>query len=112
LGIIELKVKATQVANDRCNDHWASRNYVSLDRFEPIQNKRITTENSAHTNHQEGTCGTAQKESMAPPKGLEPLTDWLTASRSTWLSYGGTALRLCTFSFTKVFKFSHFTAKC
>jgi hypothetical protein len=27
---------------------------------------------------------------MAPPKGLEPLTDWLTASRSTWLSYGGT----------------------
>jgi hypothetical protein len=25
----------------------------------------------------------------APPKGLEPLTDWLTASRSTWLSYGG-----------------------
>ena len=29
----------------------------------------------------------------APPKGLEPLTDWLTASRSTWLSYGGTAKR-------------------
>jgi hypothetical protein len=57
------------VANDHCNDHWADRNYVSLDRFEPIQNKRITTENSAHTNHQEGTCGTAQKESMAPPKG-------------------------------------------
>jgi hypothetical protein len=44
---------------------------------------------------------------MAPPKGLEPLTDWflsslmsgwlslmsgwLTASRSTELSYGGTA---------------------
>ena len=27
----------------------------------------------------------------APPKGLEPLTDWLTASRSTGLSYGGTA---------------------
>jgi hypothetical protein len=26
---------------------------------------------------------------MAPPKGLEPLTDWLTASRSTVLSYGG-----------------------
>jgi hypothetical protein len=26
----------------------------------------------------------------APPKGLEPLTDWLTASRSTGLSYGGT----------------------
>ena len=25
----------------------------------------------------------------APPKGLEPLTDWLTASRSTGLSYGG-----------------------
>ncbi len=28
---------------------------------------------------------------LAPPKGLEPLTDWLTASRSTWLSYGGTS---------------------
>jgi hypothetical protein len=28
---------------------------------------------------------------LAPPKGLEPLTDWLTASRSTGLSYGGTA---------------------
>lgn len=27
---------------------------------------------------------------VAPPKGLEPLTDWLTASRSTGLSYGGT----------------------
>jgi hypothetical protein len=25
----------------------------------------------------------------APPIGLEPMTDWLTASRSTWLSYGG-----------------------
>src|SRR4030067_3164918 len=31
------------------------------------------------------------KDVLAPPKGLEPLTDWLTASRSTWLSYGGTA---------------------
>jgi hypothetical protein len=30
---------------------------------------------------------------LAPPKGLEPLTDWLTASRSTGLSYGGTAQR-------------------
>lgn len=29
---------------------------------------------------------------LAPPKGLEPLTDWLTASRSTWLSYGGKPL--------------------
>jgi hypothetical protein len=27
----------------------------------------------------------------APPKGFEPLTDWLTASRSTGLSHGGTA---------------------
>jgi hypothetical protein len=26
---------------------------------------------------------------VAPPIGLEPMTDWLTASRSTWLSYGG-----------------------
>jgi hypothetical protein len=25
----------------------------------------------------------------APPVGLEPTTDWLTASRSTTLSYGG-----------------------
>jgi hypothetical protein len=31
----------------------------------------------------------ASKRAKAPPKGLEPLTDWLTASRSTWLSYGG-----------------------
>jgi hypothetical protein len=34
---------------------------------------------------------------VAPPKGLEPLTDWLTASRSTGLSYGGKAIRLCLF---------------
>jgi hypothetical protein len=27
---------------------------------------------------------------MAPPKGFGPLTDWLTASRSTGLSHGGT----------------------
>jgi hypothetical protein len=42
----------------------------------------------------------------APPVGLstrlvflvlEPTTDWLTASRSTWLSYGGTLRRLCFF---------------
>ncbi len=26
---------------------------------------------------------------VAPPIGLGPMTDWLTASRSTWLSYGG-----------------------
>jgi hypothetical protein len=26
---------------------------------------------------------------LAPPIGLEPMTDWLTASRSTELSYGG-----------------------
>jgi hypothetical protein len=30
------------------------------------------------------------KVDMAPPKGFEPLTDWLTASRSTGLSHGGT----------------------
>jgi hypothetical protein len=34
-----------------------------------------------------------EKDVLAPPKGLEPLTDWLTASRSTWLSYGGTSKR-------------------
>jgi hypothetical protein len=28
-------------------------------------------------------------DNVAPPKGIGPLTDWLTASRSTWLSYGG-----------------------
>ena len=28
-------------------------------------------------------------ENVAPPIGLEPMTDWLTASRSTGLSYGG-----------------------
>jgi hypothetical protein len=27
----------------------------------------------------------------APPIGFEPMTDWLTASRSTGLSHGGTA---------------------
>jgi hypothetical protein len=33
-----------------------------------------------------------QKE--APPVGLEPTTDWLTASRSTELSYGGFSFML------------------
>jgi hypothetical protein len=33
------------------------------------------------------------KELVAPPKGFEPLTDWLTASRSTGLSHGGTLRR-------------------
>jgi hypothetical protein len=28
---------------------------------------------------------------VAPPIGFEPMTDWLTASRSTGLSHGGTA---------------------
>jgi hypothetical protein len=42
-----------------------------------------------------GTVGTEKaensllKDNMAPPKGFEPLTDWLTASRSTGLSHGG-----------------------
>jgi hypothetical protein len=31
---------------------------------------------------------------VAPPIGLEPMTDWLTASRSTWLSYGGSCVTL------------------
>jgi hypothetical protein len=35
----------------------------------------------------------------APPVGLEPTTDWLTASRSTSLSYGGNSL------FSKKFEF-------
>jgi hypothetical protein len=35
---------------------------------------------------------------VAPPKGLEPLTDWLTASRSTWLSYGG--IICCAYHFS------------
>ena len=34
-------------------------------------------------------------ENMAPPKGFEPLTDWLTASRSTGLSHGGKAQCIC-----------------
>ena len=43
---------------------------------------------------------------MAPPKGFGPLTDWLTASRSTGLSHGGTFM-LCYHSVLKrVFKFS------
>jgi hypothetical protein len=28
---------------------------------------------------------------MAPPIGIEPMTNWLTARRSTELSYGGKA---------------------
>ncbi len=35
----------------------------------------------------------------APPKGLEPLTDWLTASRSTGLSYGGSNSSFNSFQF-------------
>ena len=41
---------------------------------------------------------------MAPPKGLEPLTDWLTASRSTELSYGGTVTASYDFDFLAIFK--------
>ena len=33
-------------------------------------------------------------DNVAPPIGLEPMTDWLTASRSTWLSYGGSCVTL------------------
>jgi hypothetical protein len=35
-------------------------------------------------------AGLFQNNVEAPPVGLEPTTDWLTASRSTTLSYGGT----------------------
>ena len=38
-----------------------------------------------------------QRSNLAPPKGFGPLTDWLTASRSTGLSHGGKASRLCHF---------------
>ena len=34
---------------------------------------------------------------VAPPIGLEPMTDWLTASRSTWLSYGGSSANCSLF---------------
>ena len=68
--------------------------------------------NNVEVKKTESALSCRKETKKAPPKGLEPLTDWLTASRSTGLSYGGTALRLCTFSFIKVFKFSHFTAKC
>ena len=41
--------------------------------------------------------GAIFSEMEAPPKGFEPLTDWLTASRSTGLSHGGKAYCLCHF---------------
>jgi hypothetical protein len=47
------------------------------------------------TNSNKPTCYTnlvtaCASEKVAPPIGLGPMTDWLTASRSTELSYGGT----------------------
>ena len=39
------------------------------------------------------------------------MTDWLTASRSTGLSHGGTAKHYPLFSSTKLFKVSHPAAK-
>jgi hypothetical protein len=48
----------------------------------------------------------AADKGKAPPIGFEPMTDWLTASRSTGLSHGGTA-NLSTFSSTKLFKHNH-----
>ena len=38
-------------------------------------------------------------ENVAPPIGLEPMTDWLTASRSTGLSYGGSNSNCNSFQF-------------
>ena len=38
-------------------------------------------------------------EIVAPPIGLEPMTDWLTASRSTGLSYGGSNSNCNSFQF-------------
>ena len=38
-------------------------------------------------------------EIEAPPIGLEPMTDWLTASRSTGLSYGGSNSNCNSFQF-------------
>jgi hypothetical protein len=37
---------------------------------------------------------------VAPSKGFEPLTDWLTASRSTGLSHDGTLLTAFDFKYT------------
>ena len=39
------------------------------------------------------------QEIRAPPIGLEPMTDWLTASRSTGLSYGGSNSNCNSFQF-------------
>ncbi len=51
-------------------------------------------------------CNSALLVNVAPPIGLEPMTDWLTASRSTWLSYGGSCVTL-SFDFLVLFKSSH-----
>jgi hypothetical protein len=51
-------------------------------------------------------AGLFQNDVEAPPVGLEPTTDWLTASRSTTLSYGGTLGHGYTcLSFNGIFKF-------
>jgi hypothetical protein len=41
-----------------------------------------------------------EKGSLAPSKGFGPLTDWLTASRSTGLSHDGTLLTAFDFKYT------------
>jgi hypothetical protein len=48
------------------------------------------------------------RKELAPSKGFGPLTDWLTASRSTGLSHDGIIMLTSLFRFNIVFKCSGF----
>ena len=74
-------------------EHGLIRLKPTAQATQPKNHNHKTTKNNqtAPTTHQQ------RNGNLAPPKGLEPLTDWLTASRSTGLSYGGKAQRLCHF---------------
>jgi hypothetical protein len=78
-------------------------NSVRVIHYEWVDGKRVLVKHKVELgtvgNRRMGTVGTVlgtEKAengillgSVAPPIGLGPMTDWLTASRSTWLSYGG-----------------------
>jgi hypothetical protein len=67
---------------------------------------KLTLSYSLFLQKQKNRKNTARALCVAPPIGLEPMTDWLTASRSTWLSYGGT-IQTYSFEFCCVFKSAH-----
>ena len=74
---------------------WDTRSYVRKARPNSIALEKLNL-----GTHMRATDLILVADSVvAPPIGLEPMTDWLTASRSTWLSYGGPNLTFTSFHF-------------